>query len=178
MVRRLFGWCLMFALALVAAPVLLSAQQTGPRIGYINARAVLLATPGFAQAESTYNRDLIGFRGEVEKLQSSLDSAAADFEQKSVMLSATAKTARRRDLEEQRAKLEQRAKELQDKAGQREQELLSPIHNRVNEAIEAVRADGSFAIIFDVSANDGLIVAADKSLDLTEKVLAKMKARP
>jgi outer membrane protein len=168
----------MLAFALVAAPVVLSAQQAGAKIGYINARAVLLATPGFAQAESTYNRELIGFRAEVERLQSSLDSAAADFEQKSVMLSATAKTARRRDLEEQRSKLEARAKELQDKAGQREQDLLSPIHSRVNEAIETVRADGSYAIIFDVSANDGLIVAADKSLDLTEKVLDKMKARP
>ena len=178
MVRRSFGRCLMLAFALVAAPVVLSAQQAGAKIGYINARAVLLATPGFAQAESTYNRELVGFRAEVEKLQSSLDSAAADFEQKSVMLSATAKTARRRDLEEQRTKLEARAKELQDKAGQREQDLLSPIHSRVNEAIEAVRADGSYAIIFDVSANDGLIVAADKSLDLTEKVLDKMKARP
>ena len=178
MVRRLFGRCLMLVLALVAAPALLSAQQAGVKIGYINARAVLLATPGFAQAESTYNRELVGFRTEVEKLQSSLDSAAADFEQKSVMLSATAKTARRRDLEEQRSKLEARAKELQDKAGQREQDLLSPIHSRVNEAIEAVRADGGYAIIFDVSANDGLIVAADKSLDLTEKVLDKMKARP
>jgi len=169
---------LVLVLALAAAPALLSAQQAGVKIGYINARAVLLATPGFAQAESTYNRELVGFRTEVEKLQSSLDSAAADFEQKSVMLSATAKTARRRDLEEQRSKLEARAKELQDKAGQREQDLLSPIHSRVNEAIEAVRADGGFAIIFDVSANDGLIVAADKSLDLTEKVLDKMKARP
>lgn len=178
MVRRLFGLCSLLAFALVTAPVVLSAQQGGTKLGYINARAVLLATPGFAQAESTYNRELIGFRTEVEKLQSSLDSAAADFEQKSVMLSATAKTARRRDLEEQRAKLEARAKELQEKAGQREQDLLSPIHGRVNEAIEAVRADGGYAIIFDVSANDGLIVAADKSLDLTERVLDKMKARP
>ncbi|MEO8634796.1 MAG: OmpH family outer membrane protein [Gemmatimonadales bacterium] len=175
--RRLFGRCLLFVLALAIVPVLLAAQA-GAKIGYINARAVLLATPGFAQAESTYNRELIGFRTEVEKLQSSLDSAAADFEQKSVMLSATAKTARRRDLEEQRTKLEARAKELQDKAGQREQDLLSPIHNRVNDAIEAVRADGSYAIIFDVSANDGLIVAADKSLDLTPKVLEKLKVSP
>ncbi len=178
MVRRLFGQSLLLGFALVLAPVLLSAQQAGTKFGYINARAVLLATPGFAQAESTYNRELVGFRTEVERLQTSLDSAAADFEQKSVMLSATAKTARRRDLEEQRSKLEARAKELQEKAGQREQDLLSPIHNRVNLAIEAVRADGSYAIIFDVSANDGSIVAADKSLDLTETVLDKMKARP
>jgi Skp family chaperone for outer membrane proteins len=103
---------------------------------------------------------------------------AADFEQKSVMLSATAKTAKRKELDDRRAKLEQRAQELRDKAAQREQELIAPIHSLVNDAIEGIRADGGYAMIFDVSANDGLIVTADKSLDLTQKVIDKVKAKP
>lgn len=177
MVRRSFGSWLPVLLVLAAMPAGLEAQG-GQKIAYINARAVLLATPGYAQAESTYNRDLASFRSEVDKLQAALDSAAADFEQKSVMLSATAKTAKRRDLEAQRGKFEQRATELRDKAVQREQELLSPLHGRVNEAIESVRVDGGFALIFDVSANEGLIVAVDKSLELTQKVIDKIKAKP
>ncbi len=178
MVRGPRGRCLALALVLGAAPLALVAQQGGPKIGYINGRTVLLATPGYAQADSTYNRELGGYRQEVDRLQASLDSAAADFEQKSVMLSATARTARRRELEQQRDRLEARANELREKAAQREQELLAPIHSRVNEAIESVRAEGSYAIIFDVGANDGLIVAADKSLELTQKVIDKVKARP
>lgn len=178
MVRRVFGFSLALALALVSAPRAASAQGGAQKVGYINARAVLLATPGYAQAESTYNRELTGFRTEVERLQATLDSAAADFDQKSVMLSATAKTAKRRDLEAQRQRLETRANELRDKAAQREQELLSPLHNKVNDAIESVRAEGGFALLFDVSANDGLIVAADKSLDVSDKVIAKIKAQP
>ena len=54
----------------------------------------------------------------------------------------------------------------------------SPIHGQVNEAIEAVRAEGAYGMLFDVSANDGLIVAADKSLDLTQKVIDRIKAKP
>ena len=177
MFRRSFGRCLALVLTL-AVPALLSAQQGGQKIGFINSRAVLLATPGYAQAESTYNRELADFRSEVERLQSSLDSMAADFEQKSVMLSATAKTAKRKDIDDRRVKLEQRAQELRDKAAQREQALIAPIHGRVNEAIEGIRADGGYALIFDVSANDGLIVTADKSLDLTQKVIDKIKAKP
>jgi outer membrane protein len=177
MARRTFGRWVLAALVLVASPRL-AAAQGGQKIGYINARAVLLATPGYAQAESTYNREIAGFRGEVEKLQNALDSAAADFEQKSVMLSASAKTAKRKDLETQRDKLEQRANELRDKAAQREQELLAPLHGKVNDAIESVRAEGGYALIFDVSANDGLIVAADKSLEVTQKVIDKIKATP
>jgi outer membrane protein len=178
MVRTLFvRW--LAVVALVLLPGALGAQQaTQGRVAFINARAVLLATPGFAQAESTYTRELQGFRGEVERLQASLDSAASDFEQRSVMLSATAKTAKRRELEQQRERLQQRAQELNQRAQQREQELLSPIHGRVNEAIEAVRAEGSYALIFDVSANDGLIVAVDKALDLTQKVIDRIKANP
>ena len=166
------------ALALLVAPATLAAQQGGQKIGYINARTVLLAVPGYAQAESTYNRELAGFREEVDRMQGALDSAAADFEQKSVMLSATAKTAKRRELEQQRDRMEQRANELRDKAAQREQELLAPIHGRVNAAIESVRAEGGFAIIFDVSANEGLIVAVDKTLELSQKVIDKVKATP
>jgi outer membrane protein len=177
MVRRTFGscWSILLALSLVPAALL---AQGGQKIGYINARAVLLATPGYAQAESTYNRELAGYRAEVDKLQGSLDSAAAEFEQKSVMLSATAKTAKRKDLEAQRDKLEARANELRDKAAQREQELLAPLHGKVNDAIESVRSEGGFALIFDVSANEGLIVAVDKSLELTQKVIDKIKAKP
>ena len=177
MFRRSFGRCLMLVLAL-AVPASLSAQQGGQKLGFINSRAVLLATPGYAQAESTYNKDLADFRGEVERLQASLDSMAADFEQKSVMLSATARTAKRKDIDDRRAKLEQRAQELRDKAVQREQELIAPIHTRVNAAIEGIRADGGYAMIFDVSANDGIIVTADKSLDITQKVIDKIKVKP
>jgi outer membrane protein len=178
MVRRAFGFALALVLTLVSLPGSASAQGSAQKIGYINARAVLLATPGYAQADSTYNREVAGFRSEIERLQASLDSAAADFEQKSVMLSATAKTSRRKDLDAQRDRLEARANELRDKATQREQELLSPLHSLVNDAIESVRAEGGFALLFDVSANDGLIVAADKSLDVSDKVIAKIKAKP
>jgi outer membrane protein len=178
MVRRSFGPWLLALLALCTVPAVASAQTGGNKVAFINARAVLLATPGFAQAESTYNNELAGFRSEIERLQAALDSAAGDFEQKAVMLSATAKTAKRRELETQRDKVEARAQELRDKAAQREQEILAPIHGRVNEAIEAVRAEGTYAMLFDVSANDGLIVAADKSLDLTQKVIDRIKAKP
>ncbi|MFN8650941.1 MAG: OmpH family outer membrane protein [Gemmatimonadales bacterium] len=173
---RSFGRCLA-VLALLALPATLAAQQ-GSKIAYINSRTVLLATPGYAQAESTYNKEFAGFRAEVEGLQNSLDSMAADFEQKSVMLSATAKNAKRKELEDRRQKLEARTQELRDKAAQREQDLVAPIRGKVNDAIEAIRADGNYAMIFDVGANDGLIVTADKSLDLTQKVIDKVKAKP
>ena len=58
----------------------------------------------------------------------------------------------------------------------RERELLEPIQTKVNSVIEGVRAAGNYAVIFDVSAPNSGIVTADKSLDLTQRVIQQLKS--
>jgi outer membrane protein len=167
-------WAAVLTLVCAASP--LAAQQSGGgKIAYVNTQAILKATPGYASAESTFTKELEGYRGEVQKLQATLDSAASDFEQQSVLLSPTQRTAKRKDLEGQQQKLEQRTQELQQRAATRERELLNPIQTKVNSVIEGMRAAGNYAIIFDVSAPNSGIVTADKSLDLTQKVIQQLK---
>lgn len=184
---------LVLAAALAAAPV--AAQQKpaakpsqpkpstadaegsgATRIGFVNIQAILKATPGYAKAESTFAKELDGYRSEVQKLQAGLDSAAQDFEAQSAVLSPSQRTQRRKDLEAQQEKLQQRTQELQQKAATRERELLDPIQARVNSVIEGIRAAGNYAIIFDVSAPGNGIVTGDKSLDLTQRVLQQLQA--
>ena len=153
-----------------------AAQAAGAKIGFVNARRILQSTPGWTQAEQTFSKDSESYRAELQKLQASLDSAAQDFEQQSVVMSPTQRQAKRTELETKRQQLEQRAQELQQKAQQREQELLAPLQTKVNGIIEAVRADGGYALIFDISGPGSGIVAADRSLDLTDKVIERLKA--
>lgn len=161
----------------VAGTGSLAAQQAGnPKIAYVNTQAILKSTPGYVTAESTFTKELATYRVEVQKLQASLDSAASDFDQQSVMLSPTQRAAKRKDLQAQQQKLEQRTQELQQRAATRERELLDPIQTKVNSVIEGVRAAGNYAMIFDVSAPNNGIVTADKSLDLTQRVIQQLKA--
>jgi outer membrane protein len=160
----------------VAGPESLAAQQGGSKVAYVNTQAILKQTPGYVKAESTFTKELETYRVEVQKLQASLDSAASDFDQQSVMLSPTQRAAKRKDLQGQQQKLEQRTQELQQRAATRERELLDPIQSKVNSVIEGVRAAGNYAIIFDVSAPNNGIVTADKSIDLTQKVIQQLKA--
>jgi outer membrane protein len=153
-----------------------AAQQGGGKVAYVNTQAILKQTPGYAQAESTFAKEVETYRSEVQKLQASLDSAATDFDQKSVMLSPTQRDAKRKELTGQQQKLEQRTQELQQKAATRERELLEPIQTKVNSVIEGVRAAGNYAVIFDVSAPNSGIVTADKSLDLTQRVIQQLKS--
>jgi Skp family chaperone for outer membrane proteins len=168
------GACLVTLTMLGVAPAA-AQQQGGVKIAYVNSQAILKQTPGYAQAESTFAKELESYRGEVQKLQASLDSSASDFEQQSVMLSPTQRQAKRKELEGQQDKLQQRTQELQQRASARERELLEPIQTKVNTVIEGLRASGNYAMIFDVSAPNSGIVTADKSLDLTARVIQQLK---
>ncbi|HET7599253.1 MAG TPA: OmpH family outer membrane protein [Gemmatimonadales bacterium] len=148
----------------------------GTKIGFVNIQAILKQTPGYAKAESTFAKELDGYRTEVQKLQATLDSAAQDFEAQSAVLNPSQRASKRKDLEAQQEKLQQRTQELQQKAASRERELLDPIQARVNSVIEGIRAAGNYAIIFDVSAPGNGIVTGDKSLDLTQRVLDQLQA--
>src|ERR687894_547813 len=160
----------------VAGPQSLAAQQGGSKVAYVNTQAILKQTPGYVKAESTFTKELEGYRVEVQKLQATLDSAATDFDQQSVMLSPTQRAAKRKDLQGQQQNLEKRTQELQQQAATRERELLDPIQSKVNSVIEGVRAAGNHAMIFDVSAPNNGIVTADKTLDLTQRVIQQLKA--
>ncbi|HEY8197695.1 MAG TPA: OmpH family outer membrane protein [Gemmatimonadales bacterium] len=169
------AWVAVIAVS-VAGTKSLAAQQAGSKVAYVNTQAVLKQTPGYVKAESTFTKELETYRVEVQKLQATLDSAASDFDQQSVMLSPTQRAAKRKDLQGQQQKLEQRTQELQQRAATRERELLDPIQSKVNSVIEGVRAAGNYAIIFDVSAPNNGIVTADKSIDLTQRVIQQLKA--
>ena len=164
------------AFLVVASPAEAQGGGGAGKIGYVNTQAILKQTPGYAQAESTFSKELESYRTEVQKLQASLDSAASDFEQKSVVMSNAARDTKRKDLQAQQKKLEERTQELQQNASKRERELLDPIQTKVNSVIEGLRASGNYAMIFDVSAPNSGIVTADKSLDLTPKVIAQLKS--
>ncbi len=166
--------------ALAAAPTAASAQAApapaGPvRIAFINSREILQRTPGYAAAESTYLKEVDGFRTEVQKLQASLDSAVQAFDQQSIALSPAARQTKQRDLQGMQTRLEQRTNELQDRARQREQDLLQPIQSRVNSVIQGIRAELNYSLILDADAPGGIIVAADPALNITAKVLQRLQ---
>jgi outer membrane protein len=153
------------------------AAQAGPglKLGFINSRQILQQTPGYQTAESTFNREFQGYRDEVQKMQKQLDSSVQAFDQQSIALSPAAKTQRQKELQTMQQRLEQRSSELQQKAQQREQELLQPIQQRINAVIQGLRAEGNYALIFDADAPGSSIVAADQALDLTAKVLERLR---
>lgn len=152
------------------------AQANSGRVAYVAVQAVLQRTPGYAQAESTWTREFEGYQREMTQIQARMDSSTAAFEQQSVMLSASARQAERQRLAARADTLQGRVNELRQRAGERQRELLNPIEERVMAVIEGLRAEGNYAIVFDVSNQYSTVVAADKSLDLTPRAIERLTA--
>ena len=163
------------SLAFAQAPQGPSAgPATPPKIAYINSREILQRTPGYTAAESTYTKEVEGYRNEVQKLQQRLDSAVQAFDQQSIALSPAARQTKQKDLQTMQQRMEQRTNELQDRARQREQELLQPIQARVTSVIQGIRAEMNYSLILDADAAGGLIAAADPALNITARVLQRL----
>lgn len=158
-----------------AQPAAAPTQNGGPRIAWVNSQLIIQQMPEYAQAESTLNKEVDGYRQEVQHLQSQLDSTIRAYDRQQIVLSPADRQSKESEIQQLQAKVQQRYNELQNKASDRERQLVGPLEDRVKGIIEGIRAERNLAMIFDVAAPNSGVVAADRSLDLTQLVIQRLK---
>lgn len=162
------------ACALLAGAPAVSSAQAAQKFAFVNSQALLQNAPGRAEAEAAFEKDMVGIRAQLSKLQDSLNTMQEAFAKEEVSLSPAAKEARLKTLREKEAAWQQQAQKLQERAQDRQEELMAPIMENLRKVLDDVRMDGGYAFIFDVAAG-AFIVSADKNLDITDRVVAKMR---
>jgi outer membrane protein len=171
---------ILLALALVAASSTAAQAQGGSgqlKIAYINLQSVVQQDPGYAVAESTFRKEMDGLQKSIEKLQQTFDSSMNEYNKQAVVLSPSAKQAKEKQLQTMQQTLQQKAGDFQSQAQKREQELIGPIEDRVRGVIEGVRAERNLSIIFDAGSQTSNIIAADRTLNITDLVIQRLKAK-
>jgi outer membrane protein len=158
---------------LVSVPSLASAQAS-QKFAFVNSQALLQSAPGRADAEASFEKDMVGIRAQLTKLQDSLNTMNEAFAKEEVSLSPAAKEARIKTMREKEQAWGAQAQKLQAQAQERQEELMAPIMDNIRKVLDDVRMDGGYSFIFDVAAG-AFIVSADKNLDVTDRVLAKMR---
>jgi outer membrane protein len=169
-------WPALFAL--VAAGPGLRAQDAPMKFAYIDSRIILQQAPGAAAAQDQFNKERAAIMANVQKMQDSLQGMFEEYQKVQATLTADQKQAREKDLTAKQTEFQKRASELDDKVQQRQFELVQPIMNEIRDVLDKIRAEDGYTFIFDVGADGNPIVAADKNLDITQKVLARLKPLP
>ena len=57
-------------------------------------------------------------------------------------------------------------------------EVMAPITDQVKKVIDDIRVEDGYAIILDNAPGAGNIVSADKNLDITDRVVSRLRATP
>ena len=101
----------------------------------------------------------------------------AAFDRDAAKLDSATRETRRTTIGQREAEYQGRARGLDSTMQARQAQLVKPIMERVQSVIEAIRGEDNYAVILDVGSQVSVVVAADKRLDLTERVLARLKSQ-
>lgn len=157
------------------------AQAQSPssfKIAYINSQVLMDAAPGRPAADSALNKMGEGFGATLAKLQDSAQKMLANYQKNEPKLTAAAKDKAQKELTEMETELQAKQQQFQQQFNARRQELLAPITDAVKQVIDDIRVEGGYAMILDNVPGQSNIVAADKNLDITDKVVSRLKATP
>lgn len=164
--------------AALAVPAAASAQESSLKIAYVDSEEIIRQAPGYAEASEAFNQTAAGWRDTLEQRRTRLQELFDDYKRQEPVLSAELRTEKQQEI----LSLEQEAQTYfqakfgpEGEAAVKQAELMQPIVERVNRAIDEVRTSGSYHLIFDL--NDGALVAGDPSLNITDVVVQRMNAQ-
>jgi outer membrane protein len=156
----------------VAAPA--TARAQAPKLAYVDVAALMDQVPGRAEAVKQFESEANAIRAEQQRMSDSLDAMVADYQKVQTTLTAAAKATREKALQTKQQEYQQRAAALEQRGQQRQQELSSQFESLVRDAINDVRTAGGYAMVF-AGGPQSAMLSADKSLDITDQVLARMR---
>jgi outer membrane protein len=167
------------ATTMMAAAAVSAAAQQAPssaiRIAYVNTQAIFQSAPGRAEAEAQFERERNTFGAQVKRMDDSLNAMVADYQRNAARLDSATRTRRETAIRTKQDEYRQRASGLEEQLNQRREALLQPIMERIRTALDQIRAEDGYAMILNNDPQASLIVSADKNLDVTERVVARLK---
>ncbi len=161
---------------ILAAGLLLSvlpaAAQNPVKLGHIDRQKLMLLLPERKDAETKMQAFAKTLDDRLKAMGTEYQTKMADAQGRAETMTQTEKEMVVREIQE----LEQRITAAQEKAqedlAKQEEELLKPMVDKTNKAINDVAAENSFTYIFDTST--GFVLYFDRGEDILPLVKAKL----
>ena len=145
------------------------------KIGYIDSNEIMSSFEEVKQVQINLEKEQRRLENEMNNLVARLDSLNQDYERQRLLMSET----RRQEKESELKKLQENIQRFQlDKFGPEgeiyriQNQLLKPVLDKVQAAIDKVGSERSYDLILDAQA--GAIVYALESHNITEDVLDEL----
>lgn len=163
----------LFMVALVAG-AMASAQTT--KIGVVNAEVILKELPQALEASKAIEEAGLKIRDTLQMMQKEFESRIENYRKQEAMMTADGKRKEEEALNALRTRFLQYQEEKLGNTGEiarMREGLLQPIRAKVNDAIATVAKEEKITLVLDKVA--GLVLYNDDKMDITYKVLDRMK---
>lgn len=157
-------------LSLAASP--LAAQK----VAFVNTQRVLQEMPSRAQAEAQIRTALEALQGRQQVMVDSLNGLIAAFERDSAGLSQQDKITRFQTLQAYDARYRDTLEVLEQESQQAQATAMQPLFDLIRLSLDEIRAADNYTMILDLSREGSAIVAYDRNLDISDKVLTRIRA--
>ena len=170
--------CAAVAVALSLVPAASRAQTAGVKVGFIRSQAVVDQAPGRGDAEAAFRAYIESVRDQLGKMRDTVEKLVAEYQKAEAALTVADKAKRQQAIRTKQEAAQAKQTAFEEAARQKQVELMQPITDLVKKAIDDVRSEEGYTVIFDVETQANPIVSIDKNLDVTDRVVAKLRLMP
>jgi len=153
------------------------AHAADSRIGYIDSARIWVEFKDAAEAQQRFDRQVQGWRDEAAEKQKLVDQLKAEVRDQGPVLSALKRQEKESALTRAIGEYEGFVQEVWGTNGRAAQEngrATEEIIALVRKAVEKIASQRGVELVFDASG--GFVIYADRSLDMTNDVLAELNS--
>ena len=157
----------------IAAAFLFAVQLNAQRVGFLDTEKILASIPEYNSAKSQLESLEKGYRTKVENEFAAIEKLYNAYQANKGTMSQVVRAQKENEI----ISKEEAAKKLQESyfgengiIQKKSQELLSPIKERVQAAIERVPKSGGYMMIVDIASQSGVIYT-NSQYDLSQEVI-------
>jgi Skp family chaperone for outer membrane proteins len=162
---------------LIIAPLMAVQAQAQQKFAYIDSRDILSKAPATPGVQAVMQREGAAMQAVAQRMSDSLETLTTKFTKEQATLGAEKREARIKEINDKQGEFQVRYEQLRQQAQDREAELMQPVLDQIKLVLEDLRVELGYTMIFDISQS-AAIVAADKNLNISDRVVAKLRTMP
>jgi len=163
----------LFAVVLLVALSAATASAQDLKFGHINVQKLIAELPAKQAADKELQSEAQKLQSQLQVMSQELDEKYANYMAQRDSMSQLIRSTREKEIQDYDQRIQNFNKLAQQSLSQKEQELLQPIIEKVEKAIQAVGEEEGFIYIFDLSSQV-ILYNSDQSVDCEDMVKAKL----
>ncbi len=155
-------------------------QAQQQEIGYVDPQAILTKMPEMKAVQQRIQNFIADKQAELEEQRQEFQAALEEYQQKMTVMSAEAKAEEEKKLGQMQAELRRAQRQAQQAIQQKQQELVAPLIESINNAIAEVAQEKGLAYVLNTTTSNGDVIIlytsqeAQQKYDITQEVMDRL----